>query len=367
MSKRIILLAALGIALGVCPLRAVAQDADPGAIYLQTRTSLPDAPMEGQALAAVAQNPQAFAGRTIELTGTVSGQVAAGDNRTVLIQVAGQTITAALPSTLREALWIDAGRDIRALFSVSNPGPDAYYLRLITAAPEYSVESAEHRQQQAEAERAAEARLTSRYMAEPRDGDNQTVYQVPAAALTAPVEYGDDDGHPSPALSARARRIFGPYHSAIRGFNPRLSAADVDQITNSILYFSDINEIDPRLIVAMIIAESGFDIHSRSNHGAMGLGQLMPETARGMGVTDPYDPVQNIGAAARILRGHLDKYAGVSYGNGEIPYETIRLIMAAYNAGPGAVSRYHGVPPFHETQAYVEKVASLYREMCGEQ
>ena len=109
-----------------------------------------------------------------------------------------------------------------------------------------------------------------------------------------------------------------------------------------------------RLVVAMMIAESGFDIYSTSRTGAMGLGQLMPETARGLGVTNAYDPVQNIAASVRLLRGHLDQYGG-----------QITLTMAAYNAGPGAVRKYHGVPPYRETQRYVAKVADLYRQLCG--
>ena len=86
----------------------------------------------------------------------------------------------------------------------------------------------------------------------------------------------------------------------------------------------------------------------------MGLGQLMPETARGLGVTNAYDPIQNIGAAVHLLRGHLDQYGG-----------QIALTMAAYNAGPGAVHKYHGVPPYRETRRYVARVAALYRQLCG--
>jgi len=97
----------------------------------------------------------------------------------------------------------------------------------------------------------------------------------------------------------------------------------------------------------------------------MGLGQLMPSTAAGMGVTDAYDPVQNIGAAVKILRGNLDKYGGAPAHAGEVPYSQIKLVMAAYNAGSGAVKKYHGVPPYRETQRYVVKVGMLYKSLCG--
>ena len=196
--------------------------------------------------------------------------------------------------------------------------------------------------------------LASRSSSARRDG-RRTVY----FADTNP-------GHPAGALSARALSIYAPYRSLVRRWNRRLSEADVDKITTSILYFSDINNLDPRLPVAMIIAESDFDLYSTSHTGAMGLSQLMPETARGLGVTNAYDPIQNIGAAVHILRGHLDSYGGAPANAGIIPFSQIALTMAAYNAGPGAVRKYHGVPPYRETQRYVKRVAALYRQMCGD-
>ena len=139
----------------------------------------------------------------------------------------------------------------------------------------------------------------------------------------------------------------------------------MDTITTSILFFSERERIDPRLTMAMIIAESGFDLSSTSRTGAMGLGQLMPGTARGLGVTNAYDPVQNIAGAVHLLRGHLDTYGGAPANAGVIPFNQIALTMAAYNAGPGAVRKYHGVPPYRETRRYVARVSSLYRQMCG--
>ena len=115
----------------------------------------------------------------------------------------------------------------------------------------------------------------------------------------------------------------------------------------------------------MIIAESDFDVYSTSHSGAMGLCQLMPENAREFGISNAYDPVQNIGAAVHMLRGHLDSYGGAPANAGLIPFNQIALTMAAYNAGPGAVRKYHGVPPYRETQRYIKKVASLYRQMCA--
>ncbi|GBU10208.1 hypothetical protein AwWohl_13460 [Gammaproteobacteria bacterium] len=116
--------------------------------------------------------------------------------------------------------------------------------------------------------------------------------------------------------------------------------------------------IDPALIHAIISAESAFHIKARSHVGAMGLMQLMPATAKRFGVTDAYDPLQNIRGGATYLRWLLDRFGSVT------------LAAAGYNAGEGAVEKYNRqIPPYKETQGYVPKVLGFYekysREMYG--
>ena len=103
--------------------------------------------------------------------------------------------------------------------------------------------------------------------------------------------------------------------------------------------------IDPTLLHGLIQQESGFDPSATSGAGAVGLCQLMPSTAASLGVTDPTDPAQSIDAGARYLKQQLDAFGGDP-----------SLALAAYNAGPGAVQRSGGVPPYRETQDYVQKV-----------
>jgi chaperonin GroEL len=103
--------------------------------------------------------------------------------------------------------------------------------------------------------------------------------------------------------------------------------------------------------------------NATSRKGAAGLGQLMPSTARGLGVVDPYDPIQNLHGTVKLVRGHLEKYwAQTGDPNG---WEHVVLALAAYNAGSGAVRKHGGVPPYRETQNYVRKVIQVYKQLCG--
>lgn len=115
--------------------------------------------------------------------------------------------------------------------------------------------------------------------------------------------------------------------------------------------------VDPALLKGLIRAESNFDPTASSGAGAAGLVQLMPGTAASLGVTDRLDPAQSIDGGARYLRQQLDAFGG-----------DVMKALAAYNAGPGAVRRFGGVPPYAETQAYVQKVvgyAGEYRSAAG--
>lgn len=109
--------------------------------------------------------------------------------------------------------------------------------------------------------------------------------------------------------------------------------------------------VDPFLARAIIQAESAFNYRARSRAGALGLMQLMPQTAVRFGVTDPFDPRQNITGGTKYLRWLMDYYK-----------DDLTRVVAAYNAGEGAVDRHRGIPPYAETRAYVPRVMELFQK-----
>jgi len=122
-----------------------------------------------------------------------------------------------------------------------------------------------------------------------------------------------------------------------------------------IIEAADKNDIDPALIKAIIMAESGYDPMATSERGAVGLMQLMPHIATTHGTDkDMYNPVQNINAGVEHLKGLLNQFRG-----------DIELTLAAYNAGSSKVLKYQGVPPYEATRHYVKKVLEYYRYYQG--
>jgi soluble lytic murein transglycosylase-like protein len=170
-----------------------------------------------------------------------------------------------------------------------------------------------------------------------------------AAALSAPhaakVRANDGWGAPTTSLSQLAAGPLPSVSVDINSFDP----VDVRHAYDGIIAeAADKYRLDPRMIKAVMQAESAFNALAVSPVGAVGLMQLMPAVAAELGADDPMDPRQNIMAGSRHLRQLLDSHNG-----------NVRLALASYNAGPGNVARYGGIPPFKETRNYVKKVTGL--------
>jgi soluble lytic murein transglycosylase-like protein len=147
----------------------------------------------------------------------------------------------------------------------------------------------------------------------------------------------DEVPYPEPELEAAAPPAPAPPPEPMA---PVPYAEIIDRVAKE-------QNVDARLVRAVIQVESAYNVRARSKKGAMGLMQLMPATARQYAVADPYDPKSNIEAGIKHLRSLLDRLPSV------------KLAVAAYNAGEAAVQRFRGVPPYPETRDYVAKVLSL--------
>ncbi len=159
------------------------------------------------------------------------------------------------------------------------------------------------------------------------------------AARSAAAEVSEYMGRES-NQSANAKIVAANFRGAVAG------AGDID---TAIEEAAARHNVDPNLVRAVVKVESNFNPNAVSRKGAMGLMQLMPSTARQLKVKNPFDPEQNVDAGVRHLKQLLESYGG-----------DIKLTLAAYNAGAGAVARSSGVPRYAETQNYVRRITNLY-------
>ncbi len=152
----------------------------------------------------------------------------------------------------------------------------------------------------------------------------------------------------------------GAFRQVVRYYNPSIREDVADRISRAIIRSAHLHGIeDDRFVAAVITVESMFNPYAVSRSGAQGLGQLMPGTARDLRVNNSFDIEENIDGSCRYLKKQLQRFAHLDR---QRRYE---LTLAAYNAGPGAVARFGGIPPYQETRDYVVKVINVWRQLCG--
>ncbi|MBW2292480.1 MAG: lytic transglycosylase domain-containing protein [Deltaproteobacteria bacterium] len=189
---------------------------------------------------------------------------------------------------------------------------------------------------------------------------NEDADRVIAFVSEFASEYASDDAHDAPTSEAyRVRYQILSEQTLEFAYQPFDAFADEPyafepSVEGLIKRTARKYQVDPHLVKAVVAAESNFDVLAVSEKGAQGLMQLMPATAREMGVRAPFKPSENLKGGVRYLRSLLDRYANLGDA------------IAAYNAGPVAVDRYGGIPPYPETQAYVERVLRYYHEYRDE-
>jgi len=159
------------------------------------------------------------------------------------------------------------------------------------------------------------------------------------------------------AAAPRSFSSTAQYARVLRSFNPHLSRFQSGTLADHVRTEALFYRLDPRLLVALVAIESSWHPYATSPVGAGGLGQLMPGTAAGLGV-NAYSPYANLNGTARYLRGLLNRFS--AYGQ----RTRYAYALAGYNAGPGAVIRFGGVPPYAETQNYVRNVLGVWQRLA---
>ncbi len=331
------------LASAALPLAADSQTTSPVSRYLAARQQLdPITDLPPQALASL---DPSLRGMVLELRGEIVAIISPGSeasdpaSRRLLLQTdAGVAVALDCPESIGE---IEVGQRVAVLARVPEDPENREHLQVEHIIAERHLPGAFSTDEGPVAERLPQSLVS------------------PATPATGAADIPRPPQSVPPELYAPERIEI--WQQWIARHNPNLSKLQRERIIEWVLYHchnvgADYT-IDHRLIFSVILAESSFDPTCRSHAGAQGLMQLMPGTARGLGVADAYYFPENIRGGVEYLAKYLRQFRG------ETNYRQCALALACYNAGPNAVKEYGGVPPFPETRRYITKVTQQFHDL----
>jgi hypothetical protein len=298
-------------------------------------------------------------GSAIEINGEITGIMTRDDGRTALLKVGDEMAVLSAPLELQPKNLLRAGNLVRVLALVKNDGKGGR-LTILALKEGTAPTPAAIAPQADDAVQILVAGSDDGMLSTPMTSSITPLPQAPGASVSTPSRTPPKPQTLRPnqlGVGEREELIESqiPFYTAIiRRHNKKLKPEVVQEIAVAILRAGYKHNLDPRFIAAIIAVESDFDVYCLSSSGAMGLGQLMPFNLKEAGITNAWNPTQNVMGTAKLLRGHLNDYKGRK--------DATLLAVAAYNAGPGAVRRAgYKVPNGKQVQRYVWKVYYRYK------
>lgn len=305
----------------------------------------------------IMQNISVLDGKVLDLSGQVMGVMSSGSKKIVLIKLESDTLLLQISSALESSSLLLPGSVMRALVDVHAPSDAPMQLSLIAVAlPSPKTEIAKIPDTSAVVLPPLAGTISA--LPAPPEGVKEADIKPSYDAMAQTVPQNNsaqtpDSTDPDDVVAAQK----AAYTQMIQNTNKKLKPTQANEIAEAILRAGLKYQMDPRFLASIIGVESDYDVACLSNSGAMGLGQLMPFNLKEAGVTDAWNPTQNIFGTAKLLRGHLNDYK-------DRPNGTL-LAVAAYNAGPGAVRRAgFKVPDGAQVKRYVWKVYYRYKALA---
>ena len=342
--RGICVLLAVLLASAAFPLTADSQTSSPVSRYLAARQQLdPIIDISPQALASF---DESLSGMVLELRGEIVAVVTPTQDATdppssrILLQTDGR-VTVALDYRQSD-MQLTVGQRVSVLARMPEASQNCEHLQIEHIIAEQDLPGVSD-------SGAAEPDESASHQQDEDPPTNNTATASDTAEVALPPKSVPADLYAPDRLQA--------WQTWIARHNSNLSHAQRELIIRWVLYHAYNYGVDHRLIFSVILAESNFDPNSRSHAGAQGLMQLMPGTARGLGVADGYYIPENIRGGVEYLAKYLRQYRD------ETNYRQCALALACYNAGPNAVKKYGGVPPFPETRRYVIKVTQQFHDL----